>query len=114
MAEQRVYRVSFIQQGEVYEVYAKQVSQGSLFGFVELEGLLFGQRSDLLVDPSQEKLETEFKDVKRAYVPMHAILRIDEVEKEGVSRITKPEGDANNVAPFPGPIYTPTSRPEKS
>ena len=40
MAERRVYRVIFFQQGEVYEVYAKQVSHGSLFGFVELEGLL--------------------------------------------------------------------------
>jgi len=114
MAERRVYRVSFFQQGEVYEVYAKQVTQGNLFGFIELEGLLFGERSDVLVDPSQEKLETEFKDVTRAYVPMHAVLRIDEVEKEGVSRITRPEGEVASVAPFPGPIYTPTSRPEKS
>jgi len=114
MAERRVYRISFMQQGEVYEVYAKQVSQGSLFGFIELEELLFGQRSEVLVDPSQEKLETEFKDVKRAYIPMHAVLRIDEVAKEGVSRITKPEGEAAKVASFPGPIYTPTSSPEKS
>ncbi len=113
MAERRVYRVSFFQQGEVYEVYAKQVSQGNLFGFVELEGLLFGERSEVLVDPSQEKLESEFRDVKRAYVPMHAVLRIDEVEKEGVSRITKPAGEAAKVAPFPGPIYTPSSSPEK-
>jgi hypothetical protein len=110
VAERRVYRVLFFQQGEVYEVYAKQIAQGSLFGFVEL----FGERSELLVDPSQEKLASEFKDVERAYVPMHAVLRIDEVAKEGVSRITKIEGEAANVAPFPGPIYTPTSRPEKS
>ena len=114
MAERRVYRVQFLQQGEVYEVYAKQVTQGNLFGFIELEGLLFGERSELLVDPAQEKLATEFKDVERAYVPMHAVLRIDEVAKEGVSRITKPEGETANVSPFPGPIYTPTSRPEKS
>ena len=114
MGERRVYRVLFFQQGEVYEVYARQVSQGELFGFVELEELLFGETSELLVDPSQEKLATEFRDVKRAYVPMHAVLRIDEVEKQGVSRITKPSGEAAKVAPFPGPIYTPTSRPENS
>ena len=114
MAERRLYRVSFFQQGEVYEVYAEQVSQGSLFGFVELEGLLFGERSEVLVDPSQEKLESEFKGVDRTYVPMHAVLRIDEVTKQGVSRITKPDGEAAKVAPFPGPIYTPTGRPEKS
>ena len=114
MAERRLYRVSFFQQGEVYEVYAKQVSQGSLFGFVELEGLLFGETSEVLVDPSQEKLEKEFKGVERTYVPMHAVLRIDEVAKPGVSRITKPDGEAAKVAPFPGPIYTPSGGPEKS
>ena len=114
MAERRIYRVSFFQQGEVFEVYARQVTQGNLFGFVELEGLLFGERSEVLVDPSQEKLENEFKGVERTYVPMHAVLRIDEVTKPGVSRITKPEGEAAKVTSFPGPIYTPTSRPEKS
>ena len=114
MAERRLYRVSFFQQGEVYEVYAKQVSQGSLFGFVELEELLFGETSEVLVDPSQEKLENEFKGVERTYVPMHAVLRIDEVAKPGVSRITKPDGEAAKVAPFPGPIYTPSGGPDKS
>lgn len=113
MSERRLYRVSFFQQGEVYEVYARQVSQGSLFGFVELEDLLFGETSEVLVDPSQEKLESEFKDVERVYVPMHAVLRIDEVAKPGVSRITRPEGDAAKVATFPGPIYTPTGKPGK-
>jgi len=113
MSERRLYRVSFLQQGEVYEVYARQVSQGSLFGFVELEELLFGERSEVLVDPSQEKLESEFKGVRRTYVPMHAVLRIDEVAKPGVSRITKPDGESGKVAAFPGPIYTPTGRPEK-
>jgi hypothetical protein len=114
MADRRIYRVLFFQQGEVFELYARQVSQGNLFGFVELEELVFGQTSEVLVDPSQERLASEFKDVKRAYVPMHAVLRIDEVEKPGVSRITKPSGEAAKVAAFPGPIYTPTSRPEKS
>ncbi len=114
MSQRRVYRVQFFQQGEVYEVYAQEVAQGNLYGFVELEGLLFGERSEVLVDPSQEKLESEFKGVKRVYVPMHAVLRIDEVEKEGVSRITKPSGEAGKVAAFPSPIYTPRGGSEKS
>ncbi len=114
MAERRIYRVSFFQQGEVYEVYAKQVTQGNIFGFIELEGLLFGERSEVLVDPSQEKLETEFKGVERVYVPMHAVVRIDEVAKPGVSRITKAAGEAAKVSSFPGPIYTPTGKPGKS
>jgi hypothetical protein len=37
---------------------------------------------------------------------MHAIIRIDEVDKQGTSKITKAEG---NVTQFPSvPIYTPT------
>ena len=37
MAAESIYRISFLQQGELYEVYARQVSQGGLLGFVEVE-----------------------------------------------------------------------------
>jgi hypothetical protein len=36
---------------------------------------------------------------------MHSIIRIDEVDKQGASKISKVEG--SNVAQFPVPIYTP-------
>ncbi len=113
MAENHIYKVIFLNQGEVWEVFAHQISQGSLFGFVEIEELTFGDDSKVVVDPSQERLEREFAGVRRTYVPMHSIIRIDEVEKEGVGRITKPSrGD--NVATFPVPIYAPGSEPPKS
>ena len=42
MAAKPIYRVVFLNQGKVYEVYARHVSQtGSLFGFVEIEELIF-------------------------------------------------------------------------
>ncbi|MEE8138392.1 MAG: DUF1820 family protein [Thermoanaerobaculia bacterium] len=107
MAERRVYKVLFQNQGELFEIYAKQVSQGNLYGFVEVEELLFGERSTVLVDPSEERLKTEFRDVKRIYIPMHSIVRIDEVAKEGVSRISPQEGGERKLASFPAPIYTP-------
>jgi hypothetical protein len=108
LATRRIYKVVFQNQGEIFEVYAESVSHGSLFGFVEVEGLLFGERSQVLVDPSEERLKTEFKGVRRVFVPMHSVVRIDEVEKEGVSRITKQEDSAeDNVKSFPGPIYAP-------
>ncbi len=110
MAEERVYRISFIQQSEVYELYARQVSQGGLLGFVEIEDLLFGERSKVVVDPSEERLKTEFDGVRRIYVPMHAVIRIDEVERQGVSRISEPRKGGDKVAPFPMPIYTPGKR----
>jgi hypothetical protein len=103
---ERIYKISFLSQGEVWEVYAHGVSQGGLFGFVEIEGLSFGDASKVVVDPSQERLEREFEGVKRTYVPLHAVLRIDEVDKQGAGRITRLPGDGT-VTPFPTPIYAP-------
>jgi len=97
MAAKPIYRVVFINQGKVYEVYARRVSQtGALFGFVEIEELVFDARKGVVVDPSEERLRLEFAGVKRTYLPMHYVLRIDEVDKQGVSKITAAEG--GNVA----------------
>lgn len=111
MTNRRVYRIIFLNQGEVFEVFAKGVSHGNLFGFVEVEDLLFGERSQVVVDPSEERLKTEFKGVKRVYVPMHAVIRIDEVEKEGIPRVSKQEENPSKVSAFPGPIYAPGPPP---
>jgi len=100
-----MFKVLFLNQGKVYEIYAKGVSHGGLFGFVEVEELVFDTRSSVVVDPSEEKIKTEFAGVKRTYLPMHAILRIDEVDEQGTSKITAADGD--NVTQFPVPVYTP-------
>jgi hypothetical protein len=105
MANRTLYKVQFMNQGQIYEVYAKSVSHGGLFGFVEVEELVFGERSSVVVDPSEEKIKSEFAGVKRTYLPMHSIVRIDEVDKEGTSKISQVEG--GNVAQFPMPMYTP-------
>jgi hypothetical protein len=108
MPDERLYKVVFFSQGQVYEMYAQQVSQGGLFGFVEIEGLVFGERSKVVVDPTEERLKREFEGVKRIFLPMHTIVRIDEVEKQGTSRITGDKNQSNNnVASFPVPVYTP-------
>lgn len=95
-----LYRVSFYNQGKVYEVYARSVSQGGLYGFVEIESLVFGEKSQVVVDPGEEKLASEFADVVRFYVPMHAVIRIDEVSKRGTAKVT-PVEDGGKVMPFP-------------
>ncbi len=104
MAKQRLFRVNFMGQGQIYEIYARSVSHGDLFGFITVEELTFGERTTVVVDPSEEKLKAEFSGVKRTYLPMHAVLRIDEVEKPGTAKISKAEG---NVAQFPMPMYSP-------
>lgn len=111
MTAKTLYRIVFMSQGQVYEIYARNVGHGSLFGFVEVEKMVFGERSSVVVDPSEEKIKSEFAGVKRTYLPMHSIIRIDEVDKQGKSKISKLEG--GNVAQFPVPVYTPggTNKP---
>ena len=109
MSKKNLYRVIFMSQGQVYEIYAREVGHGAMFGFVEVEQLVFGARSSVVVDPSEEKIKSEFENVKRTYLPMHSIIRIDEVDKQGASKISKLEG---NVTQFPMPIYTPGDSPK--
>ena len=105
MADKHLYKVIFMSQGQVYEIYARHVGHGEMFGFVEVEELVFGERTSVVVDPSEEKIKSEFENVRRTYLPMHSIIRIDEVDKQGASKISKVEG--GNVTQFPMPIYTP-------
>jgi len=107
MADRRLYRVAFVNQGQVYEVFANKVSQGGLLGFVEVEGLVFGEKTRVVVDPTEERLQREFEGVKRCYLPMHSILRIDEVDKAGAGRITEVSAKGGNVAAFPVPLFKP-------
>ena len=102
MASHHIFKVLFVNQGKVYEVYARKVSHGSILGFVEIEELVFGERAGLVLDPSEERIKSEFEGVKRSFLPMHSVLRIDEVSKRGASKITQFEG---NVTPFPTPLY---------
>ncbi|MEX0618892.1 MAG: DUF1820 family protein [Pseudohongiellaceae bacterium] len=92
-----LYRITFLNKGKIYEVFVRSVYQSDLYGFIEVEDYVFDERSQVVVDPAEEKLKAEFTGVKRSFIPLQAIMRIDEVEKSGVSRITS--GD--NVTPFP-------------
>ncbi len=102
-----IYKVIFQNQGQVYEVYARQFYNSEVWGFIEIEEYVFGERSQLVVDPAEERLKNEFAGVTRSYIPMHAVIRIDEVEKQGTGKIS--EGSSGGkVAPFPVPGMMPT------
>ena len=107
MSKKRVFRVVFHNQGKVYELHARDVSHAEMYGFVEIADIIFGERSALLVDPSEEKLKSEFAGVSRTFVPVHSVIRVDEVEKEGVNKIVSVGEGGGNVAPFPMPVYPP-------
>ena len=98
-----IYKVIFLNQGQVYEMYAKQIFQSDLWGFLEVEEFDFGERTQVVVDPSEEKLKAQFDGVVRSFIPMNAIIRIDEVGRLGTPKISEAKG-VGNVMPFPMPM----------
>ena len=107
MPPESIFKVIFVNQNQVFELYAKQIFQSDLYGFIEVEEYIFGERSQIVLDPAEERLKSEFAGVKRSYIPMHTIIRIDEVEKEGKVRIRDAKGGDNKVAMLPLPGMRP-------
>lgn len=104
MPDEHIYKVIFQNQGNVYEIYARDVQHhGEMFGFIKVGKLLFGERSSVVVDPGEESLKSEFRNVERSFIPMHAIIRIDEVKKQGTAKIIESR-QGENITPFP--VYT--------
>lgn len=103
MSRKTIYKVIFQNKGKIYEIFACNVYESEIFGFVVVEELVFGEKTVLVVDPSEESLKSEFNDISRTYIPMHSIIRIDEVKKEGTAKITE-ISESNNVTALP--VYT--------
>lgn len=98
MSTKQIYKIIFYNNEDIFEIYATHVFASDLYGFVEVEQLLFGEKSQLLVDPSEERLKNEFSGVKRTFIPMNAVVRIDEVEQTGTPKVS---GVRNSVMHFP-------------
>jgi len=97
MKRKNIYKVMFVNHGQVYEIYCQQVVQSGMMGFIEIEGMIFGEKSTIVIDPTEERLKSEFQDVKRTYIPLQSIIRIDEVKKEGVAKILPLEAGENKT-----------------
>ncbi len=102
MTSKKIYRVVFINHSEVFELYARKVISSEVYGFVEVEGWIFGEKSAVLVDPTEERLKALFGSVERSLIPMTSIIRIDEVKQQGTARITAVKSGAS-VSPLPPP-----------
>ena len=99
----QTFKITFFNNNSVYEIYSKEVYQSDMYGFIVIENIVFGENTSVVVDPTEEKLKTEFKNVKRFFVPVHNIIRIDEVEKEGSAKITSADANIKN---FPTGNFT--------
>ena len=54
-----------------------------MYAFVEVGDIVFGEQSQLVVNPGEEQLKNQFEGVSRTYIPIHSVIRVDEVEKRG-------------------------------
>lgn len=98
-----LYKITFLNAGKTYELYARQVTSSALWSFTEVRDLVFQAAGEgLLVDPSEERLREEFKDTRALHLPMHSIVRIEEVVARGAAAIRE-AGTGEKVTPFPLP-----------
>lgn len=95
-----LYRVAFLNHGKVYELFCSGVNTSHLFGFLEVTGLEFDNKDSLVVDPTEEKMRDEFDGVEVLHLPMHSVLRVEQVKKKGQAVIRDRES-GEKVMPFP-------------
>lgn len=100
----RLYKVTFLNAGKVYELFARQVSgSGPLWGFVEVGDLVFDVHDGVVIDPTEERLRDEFGGTRVLHLPMHSVVRIEEVERKSQSVIRDAATGERVVTPFPLP-----------
>ncbi len=98
-----LYKVTFLNAGRVYELYARRVASGALWGFTEVADLVFDVHEGVVVDPTEERLREEFGQTRVLHLPMQSIVRIEEVERKGTSAIRDAATGETVVTPFPLP-----------
>ncbi|GMR14917.1 MAG: DUF1820 family protein [Gammaproteobacteria bacterium] len=103
--KEKLYRVAFLNHGKVYELFCSGVCSSGLLGFVEVSGLVFGEKDSLVIDPTEEKMRDEFDGVEILHLPMHSVLRVEQVRKKGQAVIRDRES-GEKVTPFPIPPGT--------
>lgn len=98
-----LYKVTFLNAGKVYELYARKVASGALWGFTEISELVFEVSDGVVIDPTEERLCDEFGNTCVLHLPMQSIVRIEEVARKGTSAIRDATTCEKVVTPFPLP-----------
>jgi len=98
-----LYKVTFLNAGKVYELYARRVAASSLWGFTEVADLVFDVNEGVVVDPTEERLREEFADTRVLHLPMQSVIRVEEVDRKGSLSIRDAGTGEKVVTPFPFP-----------
>jgi len=107
MSETKLFRIAFHNNGKVYELFCRNVSSSGLWGFIEVSGLVFGEEEAVVIDPTEEKMRGEFEGVEVLHLPMHSVVRVEQVRRRGQAVIRDRES-GEKVTPFP---LSPPGRP---
>jgi hypothetical protein len=98
----RLYKIVFLNNGKVYELFSEGVTSSGLWGFIEVSDLVFENSEGLVVDPTEEKMRQEFEHARVLHLPVQSVLRVEEVEKRGQCLI-RDRKSGEKVTPFPAP-----------
>jgi hypothetical protein len=85
----KIYKIFVKLNENIVELYAKQVYQSDMYGFIEVEEYIFDNNSKIVINPLEEELIREFSEVKRSFFPVQSIVRIDEVERSGSLKVVE-------------------------
>lgn len=95
-----MFKVTFHNHGKVYELFCERVEGSHLnYGFIALSKLSFVEGA-VVIDPIEERMRDEFSDVEVLHLPMHAVIRVEQVKQRGASVIRDRES-GEKVTPFP-------------
>ena len=100
MSDSILYKIIFLNQSKVYELYARDVFSSEIYGFIYVADLVFDQNKTIVIDPAEDKIRDEFENVNVLHLPMQSVIRIEEVKKKMSCKIREiKKGD--NISHFP-------------
>ena len=99
-----MYKVVFLNRGQVYELFAERVDSSHMMGFITVSKLLFDTETTVVVDPVEERMREEFRDTEELLLPMQSVVRVEKVKKRGTSVIRdRSSGEKVTQLPLDGP-----------
>ena len=82
------FKVLFSQMDRLYIIYSYGISEETLVGFIEVDEVVAIEQvisEKVSADTSAyEAILNQYDGVKRSYIPMHTIIRIDEITMQDI------------------------------
>jgi len=81
----KLFKIIFVDEDKkIQTIHSSKLNPSSFLGLVEISDIVFLDKSEIIIAPDDGDLKNKFKNVERSYIPLNAIVRIDEVtiEKE--------------------------------